>query len=716
LLQHAGIAFRLTCDTQRNDPKVRLREGNMRAERRAAERSSVFVSTVAAGRGERRFALAVVLVSLLCFLAAVPFVRVPLLVMPAFIPAYEAALEISDLITAIMLLGQFTRLRSPALLTLACGYLFDALMIVPHALSFPGVFTATGLLGAGPQTTAWLYIFWHGGFPLFVLGYAALRSRKPEPLAKIRPARAIALSAAAVATLSAALTLAATAGHDLLPIVMRGSDYSLLVAKGVSPAVWLLSLAALLALWRLRPASVLDIWLMVVMCAWLLDVALAAVIGSQRYDLGFYAGRSYGLLAAGFVLAVLLLEGNRLYGRLADALEIAEAYNAELERSREGLARAQRMEAIGQLTGGIAHDFNNLLTVVIGNIDIAIGLVGTRDALLAGHLAAAMRGAQRGARITAQLLATGRRQRLDPEALDIEATVAAMTELLRSALSTGVALRFAIPPRLPKAIADAAQLEVALLNLIVNSRDALGGSGTVTVSAHEVTISPQEAIRLELAAGAYVVLAVADSGPGMTPDVAARAFEPFFTTKGMATSSGLGLSQVYGFARQSGGTCVIDSAPGRGATVSIYLPAMSRPAADGSAAATAMPLPAAVPREFGARIMVVEDDDDVREYLADFLGKVGFDVTAAGDGVQALKLIEHSERIDVLCTDIVMPGGLNGYELARSARSLQPDLKVIFMSGYSEKAAAPANGNAPFLAKPFLGPELVETVRTVIGR
>jgi signal transduction histidine kinase len=681
--------------------------------RGTTERSRVFILTAPAGRSERRLALIVVLISLGSFLLALPFVRVPLARLPAFIPGYEAALEINDLVTTVMLLGLFTRVRSRALLTLALGYLFDALMMIPHAMTFPGVFTETGLLGAGPQTTAWIYMFWHTGFPLFVVAYTLLRRRSGDEMtAPLVPT--IAIGIVAVAILAVLLTALATAGHDRLPILIQGGDYSLSVSQGVGPSVWAICIAVLgLMLWRLRPMSVLDLWLIVVMCAWVFDTGLSAVFGSARYDLGFYAGRSYGLLAASFVLAVLLLESNRLYGRLADALGEAEAYNTELERSRDELARAQRMEAIGQITGGIAHDFNNLLTIVIGNLAFAIEHVADKDPPLHGYLSVAMRGAQRGARITAQLLATARRQRLAPEPLDLAAAMLGMRDLLSTALGSAFTLDIEIPARLANAIADAAQLEVAILNLIVNCRDAFAATGTVTITAREVALSTQDAARRGIEPGRYVVLAVADDGPGMPAEVAARAFEPFFTTKGMATSSGLGLSQVYGFARQSGGTCVIDSTLGKGTTVSIYLPAIGAAATDLPAAEA--PAAARPGAEFGARIILVEDDTDVREYLVRFLEKVGFKVIAASNGLQALAMLEQSGQVDVLCTDIVMPGGLSGYDVARRAREFQPDLKVIFMSGYSDRTRMPANGNSPFLAKPFLGNELVETVRLVIG-
>lgn len=294
----------------------------------------MFLVEALAMRRHKRLAAVIATIALVAFVAAVPFVRVPLARMPAFIPAYEAALFLIDLITSLLLFEQFVRLRSRAVLVLASAYLFDAFLIVPHALTFPGAFAPTGLLGAKMQTTAWLYVFWHGGFPLFVMGYALLRRREAgsvKPMAD--PARAVVLSVAGVTALAVALTVLATMGHDLLPVVMQGNNYSLLVKKGVSPAVWGLTLIAMVMLWQ-RPQRLVDLWLMVVMWIWLFDIALAAVIGSSRFDLGFYVGRVYGLIAASFLLVTLLVEMARLYVGALGAAADAEQRFAELARAR----------------------------------------------------------------------------------------------------------------------------------------------------------------------------------------------------------------------------------------------------------------------------------------------------------------------------------------------------------------------------------------------
>jgi hypothetical protein len=301
----------------------------------STDQRRLYLVNALATRRQKQLAAVIAAAALLAFVVAVPFARVPLTPLPAFIPSYQAALFFIDLITAVLLFEQFVRLRSAAVLALASGYLFDALMIVPHTLTFPGAFAPTGLLGARMQTTAWLYVFWHGGFPLFIMGYSVLRRREDDGIATpiTRPGRAIVLSVAAVSALAVALAALATVGHDLLPVVMQGNNYSLLVTKGVSPAVWALTLIAMVMLWQ-RPLRTVDLWLMVVMWIWLFDIGLAAIIGSSRFDLGFYMGRVFGLLAASFLLITLLVEMAKLHVSALSAATDAERKLADLARSR----------------------------------------------------------------------------------------------------------------------------------------------------------------------------------------------------------------------------------------------------------------------------------------------------------------------------------------------------------------------------------------------
>jgi PAS domain-containing protein len=288
-----------------------------------------FLSTLPPSPTDRRLAVAVVAASALVFAVTAPFARTQLAPVWAFIPSYQSALALNDLITAILLYAQSRTLRSRALVLLASGYLFTGLMAIVHALTFPGLLSPTGLLGAGPQSTAWLYMFWHGGFPLLVIGYALTKRTGDDPDVTLQSGRgAIVLSVVAVVVAVCGLALVATAGHDLLPRIMAAKGYSSAQIV-VTSLVWGMSLATLLVLWLARPHSVLDLWLMVVMCAWLADIALAAVLNGGRFDLGFYAGRIYGLLAASFVLVVLLLETGALYTQLARLFELERRRAAE---------------------------------------------------------------------------------------------------------------------------------------------------------------------------------------------------------------------------------------------------------------------------------------------------------------------------------------------------------------------------------------------------
>jgi PAS domain S-box-containing protein len=301
---------------------------------RADEDRSIFLSTLPAGRGDRAAALAIVGVSSLLFACAVPFASVPLTPVPAFAASYQSALALNDVITAILLFSQFSILRWRALLLLASGYLFTAAAAVVHALTFPGLFAPSGLLNAGSQTTVWLYVVWHAGFPVFVLGYALLKDNVRGGKIRGSAGGAILVSAVAVVAAISAVSWIVTAGHDILPTLMRNGHYTSTLT-GVVSAVWSLTLAALVVLFFRRPHSVLDVWLMVVLCAWLFDIALSAIFNAGRFDLGFYAGRIYGLCAASFVLGVLLFDNVGLQAKLARTLEMVRRQAAS-EKDRHG--------------------------------------------------------------------------------------------------------------------------------------------------------------------------------------------------------------------------------------------------------------------------------------------------------------------------------------------------------------------------------------------
>jgi len=299
------------------------------------------LSTAPAGLGGRRFTLALVLASAVVFCVVAPFAARPLSRVDAFIPIYESALVLLDLVTAVLLFGQASVIGTMALWVLASGYVFTALMTVVHAISFPGLFSATGLLGAGPQTTAWLYMFWHAGFPLFVIGYVLLKGRGHAIPWGSGPA--IVTTVGAVAVIVAILTLLTTAGHAALPELMRGDHYTRAQTATIM-ATWGLSLVALLAIWQSRPLAMLDLWLTVVLSAWLCDIALAGVLNAARFDLGFYAGRTYGVLAASVLLVVLLTDQGRLHARLVEAHQALGQQTQGLEATVQ--ERTQMLAAI----------------------------------------------------------------------------------------------------------------------------------------------------------------------------------------------------------------------------------------------------------------------------------------------------------------------------------------------------------------------------------
>uniref|UniRef100_B0T738 histidine kinase n=1 Tax=Caulobacter sp. (strain K31) TaxID=366602 RepID=B0T738_CAUSK len=376
--------------------------------------------------------------------------------------------------------------------------------------------------------------------------------------------------------------------------------------------------------------------------------------------------------------------------------------NTERRDLEEALVQARKMEAVGQLTGGVAHDFNNLLTVILGNIELIQRRSGDEHPL-ARHVAAVRQAAERGGALTRQLLAFSRRQRLDPATVDIIDLVREFTPLLRQAVGEAVTIDLEIGATPVWVHVDAAQLESALLNLAVNARDAMDAGGVLSISA-----------RVEASAGAALaVISVRDTGPGMSEEIASRVFEPFFTTKEVGKGSGLGLSQVYGFVRQSGGEITLRSAPGQGATFEIRLPTTTTTAKVATAPATRaedVAVAAAAPSG-GETILVVEDDPAVLALAVDTLRSFGYRVTTASNAASALRRLRGRQAFDMLFSDVVMPGGVSGIELARRARVLRPDLKILLTSGFvGEEAEAWAN-EFPMIDKPYEPSRLVSRVR-----
>jgi PAS domain S-box-containing protein len=390
----------------------------------------------------------------------------------------------------------------------------------------------------------------------------------------------------------------------------------------------------------------------------------------------------------------------------ADELEALVAERtAELQAAEESLRQAQKMEAVGQLTGGIAHDFNNLLTAVVGGLDMIQRRAA--DERIQRLASSALQAAERGAKLTSQLLAFSRTQRLAVQPVPVNEAIARMGELLSGAAGAA-RLEYVLAPGAGAALTDANQLELAILNLVINARDALGGKGRITISTSRATAAQLAAAGLP--DGDYVAVAVSDDGPGMAPEIVARAFDPFYTTKAVGQGTGLGLSQVYGIARQSGGVAVIDSRVGQGTTVSILLPQVEGALATDAADAA----PAAADPAARGTVLVVDDDPDVRRFIVDSLDTLGFRVLEAADGPAGLELFER-EQPDLLLLDFAMPG-MNGAEVAERARRLRPEQRVLFASGYADtRAIEHAAGDAAVLRKPFRLTELAAAVEGALG-
>ncbi|SFK65572.1 PAS domain S-box protein [Methylorubrum salsuginis] len=382
--------------------------------------------------------------------------------------------------------------------------------------------------------------------------------------------------------------------------------------------------------------------------------------------------------------------------------------------AEEQLRQAQKMEAVGQLTGGIAHDFNNLLTGIVGSLDLMRTRIGQgRTETLDRYIEAALSSAERAAALTHRLLAFARRQPLEQKPVDVAALLAGMESLLRSTLSEGVHLEMVAGPELWPTLCDSHQLENAILNLAINARDAMPEGGTLRIEAGNTTLAGADPrLPPEVEAGDYVSLSIGDTGLGMEPEVAARAFEPFFTTKPMGQGTGLGLSMIYGFARQSGGHVRLESAPGRGTTVRLVLPRHRGAVAPASAPAANE----APPLGRGETVLVVEDETVVRDLVVETLRELGYRAIEARDGPSGLRILRSEARIDLLVTDVGLPG-LDGRQLAEQARAGRPDLKVLFITGYAENALFGGGERDPgtqMITKPFPVKALAARIRAMI--
>jgi two-component system, sensor histidine kinase and response regulator len=668
---------------------------------RSGEVRRAFLATLPAERSDRRLAFGVVLISAVVFVSAVPFAKRPVGAIEAFIPLYQSALVISDLLTAVLLFGQYAYLRARGVLVLAAGYLFTALMAVSHMLTFPGVFAPTGLLGAGPQSTAWMFMFWHAGFPLCVIAYALLeREGCAPPEAPGRSGPLIFACVVATTVAVCGFTIVAATGQNLLPPIMRGNHFTSTQVV-VIWAVWGLSLLALIILWHRRPHSVLDLWLMVVMCAWLFDIALAGMLNAARFDLGFYAGRIYGLLAATFVLAVLLVENSKLYFELDRQNRSLEAIVRE---RTDRLLQSEKIATMGSLLAGVAHELNNPLAVVLGQAHLL--RESTEEPRIAATVEKIMTGADRCVRIVRNFLALARQQTPERSLVALNSLVEDSVELLAYELrndNVEVVLRLAAD--LPILWADSHQLHQVLVNMVTNAHHAVrhGPAAARTITITTWSDASRRQAHIE----------IADSGPGIPEEIRARIFEPFFTTKPVGQGTGLGLSLCRGIIEEHGGTIIVESEPGRGARFAITLPVTARPAGADRPAATDTAPPVGT-----KTILVVDDERDLAEILGEALGREGHRVEIAGNGAEALRRLEQ-RGYDLVVSDTKMPV-MDGAELFHEIERRFPLLskRVIFLTGDvldAEKRRFLESSGAPFLTKPFDLGEVRRVVRRALA-
>jgi signal transduction histidine kinase len=522
-----------------------------------------FLSAIPAEAHERTLALWTIGVSALVFLAALPFAKTQLMPIPAFIPTYQSALVVCDLITAVLLFSQFSVLGARPLLALAAGYLFTACMAAAHALTFPGLFSPAGLLGAGPQSTAWLYMFWHAGFPSLVIVYALLRAgaaREVQVMPTTGSARtAVAGCIAAVIAAACAFTFVATAGQEHLPSIMQGNRYTAVMVFVVS-GVWGLSALALVLLWRRPPHTVLDLWLMVVMCAWLFDIGLAAVFNGGRYDLGFYAGRIYGLLAASFVLIVLLVENGMLYGRLLKAYA-GERNERRIvqEKTAELIAANKELDAFSY---SVSHDLRAPLRAMDGYARMLEEDFGARLDEEGRRLLGVVRASgKKMGRLIDDLLEFSRLGRQEP--LRTRVDMGQLAREVAGELANAAPRAQVRIGELPGALADRSLIKQVWHNLVGNA---------LKYSAKRPDPQVEIGARRE---AAETVFWVRDNGAGFDMRYAARLFGVFQRLHRAEEfpGTGVGLAIVQRIVARHGGRVWAEARPEAGATFHFSLPA-----------------------------------------------------------------------------------------------------------------------------------------------
>ena len=483
---------------------------------------------------------------------------------PAFFPAYQTLTAFCYALTAWLLFGDYRHGGRPSTLVLASGALWTALILVAQLLSAPGMVGPQRVIG-GDQTTIHLWMWWHLGPPLFALAYAFVQKRFPGRPSDADERRTIStLTFSGTAFSFFGVLLFVTRFHDSLPVLNHGADFSLIVATGVAPFVTLLSAAAAGAVWAVtRGRTVLSLWLVVSLVALVFD-NLVTMAGGHRNSVGWYVGRFEALASAATLLMAYQHHIHEIARAAADSAAALSVELAARHRAERAMLQGQKLEGLGQLTGGVAHDFGNILQLLTNELELIRRR--TPDDFSRQRAESALRATARGTKLTRQLLTFAKRQPLHFDTVDLNARITDIVEMTRGSVGL-MAVQLALAADLWPVVTDANELDSAILNLVMNARDAMPEGGTLRI----VTANTQ-AQRDDGCSGDFVRIDFVDDGPGMAPEVLARAWEPFFTTKPAGKGTGLGLATVYGFVKQSGGNATLESRPGAGTTVTLALP------------------------------------------------------------------------------------------------------------------------------------------------